>query len=88
MGSFSPMHLIIVFFAMLALFLLVAGIVWLAGRGSRGGHLGGVAFGASQPPAVAADVESRLAVLSDLHGRGQITDEEYARQRAAIVASV
>jgi hypothetical protein len=37
-------------------------------------------------PASATDVASRLAVLAELHAKGELTDEEYASAKARVLA--
>ena len=38
------------------------------------------------PPPAATDVASRLASLANLHGQGELTDEEYASAKAQVLA--
>jgi hypothetical protein len=37
-------------------------------------------------PATSGDVTGRLSALADLHGRGELTDEEYASAKARVLA--
>lgn len=76
MGAFSIWHWLILL-CVLALAAGVVGlVVWLAMRASR----------ASGKPA--ALVQARLQQLEALKVQGLITDDEYARQRAAIVSGL
>lgn len=88
MGSFSVWHGIIVLFVVLIPAVFVAGIVWLAIHLSRARRDKDGASGPSALSALGVDVETRLARLGQLLAKGQITQEEYERQRAAIIAGV
>jgi hypothetical protein len=90
MGSFSIWHYTVVLVALIPV-LLVALVVWLTARSSRARRDAGLSSGASTKGVsgvLDVDVESRLARLGELRAQGQITDDEYARQRAAIIASI
>ena len=64
--------------------LIVAGIIWLIVRASRGSNRQAVQ--PRIPPM--SNTEVRLAELAALLRAGHITQEEYERQRAAVIASV
>lgn len=88
MGSFSVMHVIVILFVVLIPAVFVVGIVWLTIHLSRARRDKDGASGSSALSAPGVDVESRLARLGLLLANGQITQEEYERQRAAIIAAV
>lgn len=73
MGMFSIWYLLILLFVSALAASVVGLIVWLAVRASR----------APGNPVVTA--QQRLRQLEELKAQGLITDEEYARQRAAVV---
>jgi uncharacterized membrane protein len=87
-GSFSVWHGIIVLFVVLIPAVFVAGIVWLAIHLSRARRDRDGASGSSALSHLGVDVANRLARLGELLAEGQITQEEYDRQRAAIIAGV
>ena len=70
---FSIWYLLILLFVSALAASVVGLIVWLAVRASR----------APGNPVVTA--QQRLRQLEELKAQGLITDEEYARQRAAVV---
>ena len=85
MGSFSLWHWLIVLVMVGVPALIVAGIIWLIVRASRGGSNRQAAQPRISPM---SNTEVRLAELAALLRAGHITQEEYERQRAAVIASV
>ncbi|MDH5833282.1 SHOCT domain-containing protein [Luteimonas kalidii] len=88
MGSFSIWHWTILLLLVTVPALLIGGLVWLIVRVSR--RRRGTP---SQLPSTATGTASertddRLNRLHALFEQGQITREEYERQRASIISSV
>ena len=73
MGMFSIWHWLSLLFLFAVAASLVGLIVWLAMRSSKA------------PGNPVANAHKRLQQLEDLRAQGLISDEEYARQRAAVV---
>ncbi|MEN5209175.1 hypothetical protein ABE493_13740 [Stenotrophomonas terrae] len=73
MGMFSIWYLLILLFVSALAASVVGLIVWLAVRASRA------------PGNPVATAQQRLRQLEELKAQGLITDEECARQRAAVV---
>ncbi|WP_313319978.1 SHOCT domain-containing protein [Stenotrophomonas sp.] len=76
MGALSIWHLLVLLFLFALAASVVGLIVWLVKLGSR------------KPGNPVAAAQRRLQQLDELKAKGVITDEEYARQRAAIVTTL
>ena len=89
MGSFSLWHWIIVLFIVCIPVAIIGLIVWLVVRTSkRPVAPASVTAPPPLPAFVRSSVESRLQGLTDLKGKGLITDTEYEQQRASILRGV
>ncbi len=76
MGMFSIWHWLILLFLFAIAASLVGLIVWFAKRSS------------TAPGNPVANAQKRLQQLEELRAQGLISNEEYARQRAAIVTGL
>ncbi|MBE5313938.1 MAG: SHOCT domain-containing protein [Xanthomonadales bacterium] len=80
MSGFGVWTWVVVFVAVLVPAAIVAAIVWASVRLSRNAK--------AAPALPGGSVEGRLSALDDLRTRGQISEDEYRTQRAAIIASI
>jgi hypothetical protein len=88
MGSFSMWHWLVLLLLVAIPAALIGAMVWLMRRLSRRKH-----GSAERPPtaggkATPAGADARLKRLDALLLAGDITRDEYERQRASIIASV
>lgn len=86
MGSFSIWHWIIVLLFLAVPVFLVGGLVWLVVHLRRKPVPAPHAPSSVDAPSESHDV--RLKTLEDLLEQGHIERDEYARQRAAIIAGI
>lgn len=88
MGGFSLWHWLVLVLFLVVPLVLIGGLVWLVVHLSRRKPAPVPYVPRAQTGALAEGTDVRLERLHVLLEQGQITQDEYERQRAAIIASV
>lgn len=88
MGGFSLWHWLVLLLFLVVPLVLIGGLAWLIVHLSRRKPAPAPYMAQAQTGALAEGTDVRLERLHVVLEQGQITRDEYERQRAAIIASV